>query len=275
MIKLAILDLYDGFENQGMRGIREIIKAFSQAQEIDIEVKEFNVRQHLEVPDLSYDVYISSGGPGSPLDSEGTDWDNLYFEWLRNIETWNASQASFPKKHVYFICHSFQLACRHFGVGNVCKRKSTSFGVFPVHMLGAGSKELVFDGLKDPFYVVDSRDYQVIQPNHARLREMGATILCIEKDRPHIPLERAVMGIRFNDYFIGSQFHPEADALGMAMYLRREDKKKTVVDNHGLAKWESMIEHLEDPDKIMFTHDQILPNFLKLATEQWQLASLP
>jgi hypothetical protein len=142
-------------------------------------------------------------------------------------------------------------------------------------MLGAGSKELVFDGLKDPFYVVDSRDYQVIQPNHARLREMGATILCIEKDRPHIPLERAVMGIRFNDYFIGSQFHPEADALGMAMYLRRDDKKKTVVDNHGLAKWESMIEHLEDPDKIMFTHDQILPNFLKLATEQWQLASLP
>jgi hypothetical protein len=34
------------------------------------------------------------------------------------------------------------------------------------------------------------------------------------------------MSIRFNDYFIGSQFHPEADAIGMKIYLEREDKKK-------------------------------------------------
>ena len=41
---------------------------------------------------------------------------------------------------------------------------------------------------------------------------MGAKILCIEKERPHVPYERAVMGIRFNEYMIGTQFHPEADA---------------------------------------------------------------
>jgi GMP synthase-like glutamine amidotransferase len=274
MIKVAILDLYDGFENQGMRGIREIIHAFAKEQNVDIQLDEFNVRQHLAIPDLAYDVYISSGGPGSPIDSEGEAWDTAWFEWLRKVEDWNASGHGLPPKHVFFICHSFQLACRYYQTGLVCKRKSTSFGVFPVHMLEAGGREGVFSGLRDPFYAVDSRDYQVVQPNLHRLREMGATILCIEKDRPHIPLERAIMAIRFNPYCFGTQFHPEADALGMAMYLRREDKKKTVIANHGEAKWASMLEHLEDPDKIMFTHDQILPNFLRIAAEQLQEAPL-
>jgi hypothetical protein len=40
------------------------------------------VRQKNEVPDLTYDIYISSGGPGSPLDSIGSDWEAAYFSWL-------------------------------------------------------------------------------------------------------------------------------------------------------------------------------------------------
>jgi GMP synthase-like glutamine amidotransferase len=73
------------------------------------------------------------------------------------------------------------------------------------------------------------------------------------------------MSIRFNDYFIGTQFHPEADATGMSMYLQREDKKKTVIENYGEDKWLSMIEHLNDPEKIRWTYSHILPNFLNEA----------
>ena len=91
---------------------------------------------------------------------------------------------------------------------------------------------------------------------------MGGEILCIEKERPHVPLERAVMAIRFNPYIVGTQFHPEADAEGMSMYLQQEDKKKNVIDNHGEEKWVSMIEQLNDPDKITLTNSQILPNFI-------------
>ena len=147
-------------------------------------------------------------------------------------------------------------------MGNVCQRKSTSFGVFPIHMLQEGCEETVFEGLHDPFYAVDSRDYQVIEPNHNRIKQMGASILAIEKERLHVPYERAIMSMRFNDWFIGSQFHPEADAIGMSMYLQRDDKKKTVIENHGEAKWKSMLEHLNDPGKILFTYRHILPNFL-------------
>jgi len=267
-VKIAILDLYDGVTNQGMRCIREIITQFGEKYQFNILWDEFDVRQKLQTPELSYDIFISSGGPGSPLESVGSKWESAYFKWLHRVQRWNNNEANVHKKQIFFICHSFQLACRHFDIANVCKRKSTSFGVFPVHLLHDGVEEIVFEGMKDPFYAVDSRDYQVIEPNHNMVHQMGATILSIEKDRPHVNLERAIMAIRFNEYMIGTQFHPEADAEGMSMYLQTEDKRLTVIENHGEAKWMSMIEQLNDPDKIMHTYAHILPNFLKIAAEK-------
>jgi len=137
-----------------------------------------------------------------------------------------------------------------------------------VHMLEDGVDEPVFTGLRDPFYAMDSRDFQVIQPNYSVIENIGAKILCIEKERPHVPYERAIMGIRFNEYMIGTQFHPEADVQGMNMYLHREDKRTTIIENYGEPKWRNMLEHLNDPDKILWTHSHVLPNFLNQAVEQ-------
>ena len=269
--KIAVLDLNEGHANQGMRCIREILQKWSAANQYKIKVTEFDVRKKLELPDLNFDIYISSGGPGSPLESEGSEWDNRYVRWIQSVINYNNEDSKYPKKHVFFICHSFQLACRYFKLGNVCKRNSTSFGVFPIHMLEAAYDEPVFEGLQDPFYAVDSRDFQVIEPADDMLAKNGAIVLAIEKERPHKPeYERAIMAVRFNDYFIGTQFHPEADADGMKKHLESPDKKATVVANYGEEKWESMTKQLADPDKIMFTHNHILPNFLNMAVGQME-----
>ncbi len=260
-IRVAILDLYEGQANQGMRCLRDLLTQYGEETQTELLFHEFDVRLQLAIPDLSYDFYISSGGPGSPLESEGSPWENAYFDWINQVLAYNNNPANATKKNIFFICHSFQLACRFFNVGKVCKRHSTAFGVFPIHLLPDGKEDIVLEGLKDPFYSVDSRDYQVIEPNHQLIHEMGGSILAIEKDRPHVPLERAVMSIRFNQYMIGTQFHPEADAIGMSLHLQTAEKKKTVIENHGLAKWQSMIDNLNDPDKIMFTYAHILPNF--------------
>ena len=264
-IRIAILDLYEGVANQGMRCIREILNQYAEMPELDLEVDEFEVRIQKQVPDLSYNIYISSGGPGSPLETEGSEWEKIYFDWLSRVEKFNASEANQQKKQVFFICHSFQLVCRHYKIADVIRRKSTAFGVFPIHSLSNAESEPVFKGLKDPFYVVDSRDFQVVQPHQRKLKKMGASILAIEKARAHVPLERALMAIRFNENMIGTQFHPEADAVGMLRYLQTEEKKKTVIENHGEEKWKMMIDHLNDPDKIMNTYAHILPNFLDTA----------
>ncbi|MBN8835104.1 MAG: GMP synthase [Niastella sp. SCN 39-18] len=269
-IRVAILDLYEGVENQGMRCLREILNQFADFHHLNLHKDEFDVRLQNEVPGLDYDIYISSGGPGSPLESEGNKWEKVYFNWLEDVQAYNRNDAHVIKKQVFFICHSFQLACRQLGLGNVTPRKSTAFGVFPVHYLPGAETEPVFAGLKDPFYAVDSRDFQVIQPDHNKIKEMGGQILAIEKARPHVPYERAMMALRFNENMIGTQFHPEADAIGMSLHLQSPEKKKTVVDNYGFEKWQNMIGNLNDPDKIMHTYAHILPNFLNESIAKMQ-----
>ena len=265
MLRIAILDLYEGQANQGMRCIREILKEWSEYNNVPVRVDEFEVRLNQQVPDLAYDIYISSGGPGSPIDSINSAWEEAWLNWFQSVKDWNENENNFNKKFVFFICHSFQLVCRHLGIGEVSKRKSTAFGVFPVHVLPDGQVDAVFKGLNDPFYVVDSRDWQVIHPDLDKLHKMGMKILCIEKYRPHVPYVQAIMALRLNPYMIGTQFHPEADAVGMSMYLQREEKKQMVIEAHGLQKWESMVEHLNDPDKIMWTYAHIMPNFISQA----------
>ncbi len=270
-LRVAILDMYEGVENQGMRCIREILNQFAELHGRELVRDEFNVRQHNELPDFTYDIYLCSGGPGSPLDSEGSIWENLFFDWIKAAEHFNASDNNIIKKPVFFICHSFQLACRYFDVAEVSKRKSTAFGVFPIHYLADAGLDTIFAGLTDPFYAVDSRDYQVTKPNHNTIKKLGGKILAIEKSRPHVPLERAIMSIRFNEYMVGTQFHPEADAIGMSMYLQRPERKQIVVENHGEGKWESMIQQLSDPDKILHTYAHILPNFLNAALAKLEI----
>src|SRR5882672_2383675 len=44
-IRVAILDLYEGFANQGMRCIREILNQFGENNNIDLTWDEFEVRR--------------------------------------------------------------------------------------------------------------------------------------------------------------------------------------------------------------------------------------
>lgn len=258
-IKLAVLDLYNGLDNQGMRCIYDILNDYKD----QIVYDTFDVRQKNEIPDLSYDIYISSGGPGNPLEGDGK-WDKNYYNLIDSL--WNLNKSGGKKKkHMFFICHSFQMACNHFGLGQITKRKSTSFGVLPVHKTASGLNERILSGLDDPFFVVDSRDYQLVQPDLKVFKNHGASILALEKIRTHVEYERAIMAIKFSDTFIGTQFHPEADARGMTEHFLKKDNRDKVIANFGEDKYYNMMYHLNDPDKIHLTHNTIIPNFIENA----------
>ncbi len=271
-INIAILDLYEGEPNEGMRCIQQLIEQFSHSVSTKISYKVFDVRLKLEVPDLSFDAYISSGGPGSPITSQGSEWEQKYFTLMNGIIHHNHYHPH-QRKHVLLICHSFQIFCRHYNYANVSKRKSTSFGVMPIHKTKAGLSEPLFAELSDPFYAVDSRDYQIIEPNEGKIWSGGGQILCIEKERPGIFLERAIMAIRFDEAIIGMQFHAEVDSDGMHKYLLRDDKKKIVIEKHGEKKYFQMLSFLNDPDKIKLTYLTIVPGFLNAALRH-QLSNL-
>ncbi len=261
-LKIAVLDMNNNLPNQGMRCILQIIRNFQERDHVDLVYDVFNVRGSDELPDLSYDVYISSGGPGSPLASDEA-WEPRFFQLIDDLFDWNERNAR--KKFVFLICHSFQLVVRHLELGLLSKRRSTSFGIFPMHKEADGLTDPMLKGLPDPFYAVDSRDYQITKPNKSRLRTFGASILCREKIRPHVPLDRAIMAIRFSDEVMGTQFHPEADNQGMLLHMQTEERRKHIVKLFGQRKYDDMVDYLQDPNKIALTESVILPGFLRRA----------
>ena len=261
-IKVAILDLYNGVENQGMRCIEEMVTACDRAfydQPLTYDVYETRLKD--ELPGLDYDVYLSSGGPGSPFDGEGQAWDRHYFEWLDAV--WSHNQrAHASKKHVLFICHSYQMMCRFFEPAAITKRHSMSFGIFPVHKTAAGRRDPLFRDLPDPFYAADFRRYQVVEPDAARLKALGAEVLALEKPRPHVDRDRALMAIRISPELVGVQFHPEADPAGMDLHFREPELRDEVIHKHGEAKYERILHRLNEPTFLKRTHDALIPTFL-------------
>ena len=252
----------NGVPNQGMRCIRLIANSFGE----QVEWAEFDVRAKGELPDPdAYDIYISSGGPGSPLAS-GEVWEREYFRLLDTLWDHNKhTDDPADKKYVFFICHSFQLACRYFSSASITARRSWSFGTFPVHSSNSGDVDVLFEGLPDPFYVADFREYQVVHANHARLGVTGANILAYEKIREHVPYERAIMAIRWSPEWVGTQFHPEADRDGMIDHFNDPQRKATILDEYGEDKYLEMMSHLADPQKIQLTNEVVIPGFIRRA----------
>ncbi|WP_317042047.1 type 1 glutamine amidotransferase [Algoriphagus alkaliphilus] len=268
-VNLAILDMYDGEPNQGMRCIRDILSRFSD----EISYREFDVRGKAEIPDVrNFDIFISTGGPGDPTEGDG-HWDLLYNEFLDQIWIWNLSNSR--KKQLLLICHSFQMACRHFGLGQITQRKSTSFGVTTIHKTPEGMQDPLFLNLLNPFWAVDSRDYQVVQPDKRKLKSLGAKLIALEKIRNHVEYERAIMAIRISDEIVGTQFHPEADAVSFLEHLKKPMVREKIIELKGKAKFRNMLEDLVDENKIYKTNETLIPNFLGQAIQKLRLLNTP
>jgi len=257
-LKLALMDMNDGTPNQGMRGLRIITEKFAH----ELDVTEFEVRQKGQIPDLSFDIYISSGGPGDPRSGDG-DWDQRWFQLIDAL--WQHNLHSQSKKFVFFVCHSFQMACHHFNLCAITRRKSTSFGIYPIHKTAAGQNDLLLKDLADPYYGVDSRDWQLVTPKMDRFQQLGATIISLEKIRTHVEYERAIMGIRFSPEIVGTQFHPEADPEGMKVHFAQEENRQKVIKNFDLEKYDKMMQYLEDPQTIARTFEAVIPGFISSA----------
>ncbi len=260
--RAAILDMYAGESNRGMGMIRKAVEAFE-----GVEMEVFDVRKGHQIPRAeSFDLFIFSGGPGDPRIGE-PEWEGRFFDLIEAIDEHNRSDAE-RKKYVLFICHSFQMACLHFGLGTISERERMSFGTYPTHKTAAGKREQTFAGLADDFFVADFRNFQVIQPRPEAFKKIGAEVLCLEKYRPHVVHERALMAVRFSPEMIGTQFHPEADPEGMAFHFSQPERRAYFIQHHGEPRYFRTMNDLGDPAKIAKTHATVIPNFLRQSLEK-------
>ena len=258
-VRMAIMDMNNNHENMGIASIQRIADRFAI-----IEYEVFDVRHQKEIPGMDFDIYISSGGPGNPLEHE-TGWEEGYYSLMDNL--WHHNLNGKEKKYAFFICHSFQMICHHLKIGQVTLRDKESFGIVPVDKTEAGETESLFHGLSSPFYGADFRKYQVIMPNESRMKELGSVITAIEHNLPERRDEKALMAIRFSPEWFGTQFHPEAHPDGMIHYLRRQEKRDMILKQWGIHTYEEMMHNAIHPDRLANTRDHILPGFIKDAVD--------
>ncbi|HEY0245742.1 MAG TPA: GMP synthase, partial [Mucilaginibacter sp.] len=101
-IKVAVLDLYNGIPNEGMRSFEEILQHYKTKNDLNLTCQIFDVRKKEELPGTEFDIYISSGGPGSPLTGSEV-WDKKYFQFIDQLEDHNLSNHP-QKKYGFFVC---------------------------------------------------------------------------------------------------------------------------------------------------------------------------
>ena len=265
-IKIALLDMNDGTPNQGMKDIIALTESFVKNSSLEMCYQIFDVRHKSEIPNVNdFDVFISSGGPGTPH-KVGVEWEEKYTNFLDEIWEYNLNNSM--KKHVLLICHSFQMAVIHWELAKVEPRESFSFGILPIYKTRSGEEEVLFKNLENPFYAVDSRSFQCVNPKLKKLNRLGMKLVAIERIRPNQKLERAVMAIRFSDEIFGTQFHPEADSEDVMCKLVDEDYKRILIQKIGLDNYQVALQRADDEDKLIRTQAEIIPGFLKIAVEK-------
>ena len=271
MIKIATIDLYNNERNEGIRCIKEIVsEAQNRNKDLEISYEVFDTRFKDEIPGIENDIFISSGGPGSPFEGEGTQWEKDYFNLIQKI--WDRNQKNQErKKYLFFICHSFQMMGRFFKFGDVNQRHSKSFGVMPFTITKEGKSDNILKGLSNPFYAADIRQFQVINPNEKVIKELGAKILSYEIIDDDDKAQSALAAVRISDEIVGTQFHPEADPESMLFHFKQDERKKQVVEKYGEERYFEMIEILKKPDTIQKTRETVLPAFLNSAIEELTL----
>jgi len=265
MIKIATVDLYNNERNEGIRCIHEIVsEAKNRSNGLDISYKVFNTRFKDELPALDNDIYISSGGPGSPFEGEGTKWEKDYFNLIQKIWDYNQKNPE-RKKYLFFICHSFQMMGRFFKFGTVSQRHSKSFGVMPFTLTKEGKSDNILKGLSNPFYAADIRQFQVTEPDKKVIKEIGAKILSYEIVDDNEKAQPALASVRISDEIVGTQFHPEADPDSMLYHFKQDERKKQVVEKYGEKRYDEMINILQRPETIQKTRATVIPSFLNHA----------
>ncbi len=257
-IKLAVLNMYkENTDNQGLRCIKEIL----DSSEFNIDYTFYDVRTLFEIPNLDFDVYISTGGPGNPLEYN-ENWTESYFDLIDSLFKWNKENPGAPK-FLFSICHSFQMLCSHTGIANITKREHVSFGIVPLKKTKAGLDDPALAGLSSLFYAADHRHFQVVNPDFARIENMNASIIAMDEFDPTKSLGRSLMAVRFSPEVVGVQFHPEADVKGMRAIIAKESVQDQLALIYGTHKLEEIQHLLDMPDTIEKMHQTMLPMFLR------------
>src|SRR5262245_47926725 len=108
-VRVGIIDMNAGHTNEAIRCIGLPVDQFASrvvAENRDLMVERVRVspRDKGEEPPDDCDLYISSGGPGSPFDGDGQKWVDDYAEFLDQVVDENVALSN-RGRAVFAVCY--------------------------------------------------------------------------------------------------------------------------------------------------------------------------
>ena len=135
-LRLCLIDLNTAHVNQAMRCLRGIATTFFQNvakrnPDLSCELLEVSPRDTNDPVPRDADLYVSSGGPGSPFEGDGSVWSEDYGRFSVGVIE-SAARGGADSRALFAICYSFEMVVRHFHVAEIGPRAERKFGVMPI-----------------------------------------------------------------------------------------------------------------------------------------------
>jgi homoserine O-succinyltransferase len=264
-LRLCIVDMNNGHVNQAMRCFRGLASAFFERVRLnnptlDCELVEVSPRDTDDAVPRDCDLYLSSGGPGSPFDGDGTSWVDDYGRFSDSVVE-SAIRDDEGQQALFAICYSFELVVRHFKVAHIGQRSERKFGVMPIYTTPEGQRHPLLTAFGDRLFAFEHRNWEAIDLDEARLRSLGGTLLARES-RDGVSKGRALLALEVAPGIETVQFHPEADRPGVMNWVARPEQAEAFKAQYGEFTYQAMLRTLDDPRRLARTYALVIPGWL-------------
>jgi GMP synthase-like glutamine amidotransferase len=264
-LRVCIVDMNAGHANQAMRCFRGLVGAFFERARahnpgLPCELVEVSPRDTEATIPRDADLYISSGGPGSPHEGEGLPWLADAARFLDGLVERGVKGGADPQAY-FGICFSFELIVHHFGVAVLGHRPHKKFGIMPVYPTADGQKHPLFEPFGDRLFAFEHRTWEVVDVDEKRLAALGGHVLARESRDGHSK-GRSIVSLALGPAIEGVLFHPEADRAGVMNWVARPEEAEAFRAAYGEKTYQAMLRTVDDPARLARTYALFLPGWL-------------
>jgi len=254
-----------GHVNQAMRCFRGLVNGFFERIErqnptLACELVEVSPRDTNNPIPRDCDLYLGSGGPGSPYDGDDAPWFADCAAFLDGL----AASASGPAGEVqslFGVCYTFEVLVRHFKVATMAMRDSRKFGVMPIYTTHEGQRHPLLAPFGDRLFAFEHRNWEAIDLDETQLANLGGKFLA-QESRDGYSKGRAVLGLDLGSNIESVQFHPEADRAGVMSWVARPEQAEAFRATYGEETYQAMLRTLDDPNRLAKTFALVIPGFM-------------
>lgn len=264
-LRLCIIDMNNAHVNQAMRCMRGIVSIFfaqvvAENPGLTCERVEVSPRDTNDAVPRDCDLYLSSGGPGSPFDGDGQPWADDYGRFSEGLVE-SCIRGGADQRAMFAICYSFEMVVRHFKLAHIGPRAERKFGVMPIYTTTEGQAHPLLSAFGDRLFAFEHRNWEAIDLDEPKLRSLGGELLARES-RDGVSKGRAILGLDVAPGIEAVQFHPEADRPGVMNWVARPEQAAAFKAQYGEMTYQAMLRTLDDPRRLARTYALVIPGWL-------------